>query len=150
MGLLDGIIGSALGGQGLGAGLGAILGGSAEKHAGILPHLIETLNTPEVGGLGGLLSHLQSGGLGSVVASWIGTGTNHPVTAEQLQNALPAGLLNQLSSRTGLDATQLSHALAQILPGLVDHLTPNGSLPQGGGLQEALGGLLSSLAPKAG
>jgi uncharacterized protein YidB (DUF937 family) len=137
MGFLDGVIGNVLKTQ----ALGAILGESGQEHAGVLQHLIEVVNSPAIGGLGGLLSHLQSGGLAGAVGSWIGTGANQPVTGQQLQAALPPELLNQLAARTGLGADQISHGLAQVLPKLVNHLTPDGTVPAGGGLQEALGGL---------
>lgn len=143
MGLLDGIIGNVVGGQ-AGEMLGGLLGNSGQ-HKGIVQAILES-----PGGLGGLLGSLQSSGLAGAVGSWIGTGANQPVTGEQVQAALPGDLLGQLAGRAGLDPSQVSSGLAQILPGLVDKLTPSGSLPQGNGLQDALGSLLGSLTGKAG
>jgi uncharacterized protein YidB (DUF937 family) len=144
MGLLDGVIGSVLKNQ----GLGAIFGEMNPQYAGLLTHLIEIVNSPQVGGIGGLVAHLQKGGLGGVVNSWIGTGANQQVTGEQLQSALPADLVAQLSARTGLDAEQVAHGLAQVLPKLVDLVSPDGNLPHESSLQETLGGLLSAFGGK--
>jgi len=135
MGLLDGVLGSVLG-----QGLGGLLGENTQ-HASLAQNLISMLTAPNGGGLGGLLGQLQSAGLGQAVGSWISTGANQPVTGQQLQDALPADLLAQLAAKAGIDPSQVSSGLAQVLPSLVDHLSPNGSLPQGNGLQDALGGL---------
>jgi len=142
MGLLDGIVGQVLGGQG--GALGDAPGDNGQ-HAGLIEAL---MNHGGLGGLSGLLGHLQSGGLAGAVASWIGTGANQPVSGEQVQAALPGDLLAQLGSRLGLDPAQVANGLSQVLPGLVDKLSPTGSLPPSAGIQEALGGLLRSLGGK--
>jgi uncharacterized protein YidB (DUF937 family) len=142
MGLLDGLI-NTIGGQAGGA-LGGLLGKDGQ-HKGLVQAILDS-----PGGLGGLLGRLQSGGLAGAVGSWIGTGANQPVTGEQVHAALPSDLVSQLAGRAGLDSAQVSSGLAQVLPNLVDKLTPSGSLPQGNGLQDALGGLLGSLTGKAG
>jgi uncharacterized protein YidB (DUF937 family) len=82
-----------------------------------------------LGGLGGLLDKLQKGGLGDVANSWIGTGQNQPVTPKQLGPALGPDIIKVLAQRSGLSEEELTKQLSQILPGVVDKLTPAGRLP---------------------
>lgn len=95
------------------------------------------------GGLQGLLGKLQSGGLGDVVASWMGSGANQAVSGDQLQKALGGDLLGSLAQQFGGNTQAAAGGLAQVLPGLIDQLTPQGQLPADGGaqaLQALLGG----------
>ena len=90
-----------------------------------------------LGGLGGLLDKLQKGGLGDVANSWIGTGQNQPVTPKQLGPALGPDIIKTLA-RSGLSEEELTKQLSQILPGLVDKLTPAGRLPTLAELSDAM------------
>ena len=82
-----------------------------------------------LGGLGGLLDKLQNGGLGNVVNSWVGAGQNQPVAPGQLGPALGSDLIKALAQRSGLSEEELTKQLSQVLPGVVDKLTPAGRLP---------------------
>ena len=82
-----------------------------------------------LGGLGGLLDKLQQGGLGNAVNSWIGSGQNQPVTPNQLGSALGPGIIKMLAQKSGLSEDEIRQQLSQVLPGLVDKLTPNGRMP---------------------
>jgi uncharacterized protein YidB (DUF937 family) len=120
---LGGLLGSLFGGGSAGGagqsgmgGLGGLLGGAAA-------------GTVLSGGLGSLLKDLQSGGLDNVARSWVGTGPNQPVAPDKLQTALGPDTLDALAKQTGMRREDLLAALSQHLPGLVDHLTPNGRLP---------------------
>jgi uncharacterized protein YidB (DUF937 family) len=119
MGLLD-QIGGMLGGSQQQGGTGDILA--------VAQHLLE-----QNGGVQGLVQKFQQGGLGDAVASWVGTGQNLPVSADQIKQVLGNGQLTEIAGKLGLDPSQLSTQLAQHLPGLVDKLTPNGQVPQGSG-----------------
>ena len=142
MGLLDSILGSVLGGgaaQGQGSGQAALINAViqmvANKGAG---------GGGAGGGLGALVGALTQGGLGNVASSWVGTGQNLPVSAEQLQSALGSGgggLLAQLAQQAGLSHGDTASGLSQILPGLVDKLTPDGQIPQQDSLEKMLGSL---------
>lgn len=100
------------------------------------------------GGVDGLVSSLKAGGLGGVVDSWISTGSNQPVEPNQLGAALGPDTMNQLSAKTGLSIEMLLPLLATFMPMIIDHLTPGGNLPKGGGvgsmadIGDILGGLL--------
>jgi uncharacterized protein YidB (DUF937 family) len=82
-----------------------------------------------LGGLGGLVDKLQKGGLGNAINSWIGPGQNQPVPPGQLGSALGPDILKTLAQRSGLSEEELIKQLSQVLPGLVDKLTPHGRLP---------------------
>ncbi|MGY6273610.1 YidB family protein [Achromobacter denitrificans] len=115
MSLLDSLASMAGGGQ---------QGGSAS----LLPALIEQLNKYP-GGLSGLIASFQKGGLGEVVASWVGTGQNLPVSADQLGSVLDPGVVNELAAKTGQDTDSVLGSLSALLPQLVDKATPDGAVP---------------------
>ncbi|WP_290871545.1 YidB family protein [Aquabacterium sp.] len=128
MGLFDSVLGAAQ--QALGAQQGASQGSPdlMQLAIGLLG------NQGGQGGLASLVQAFEQGGLGSVVQSWIGTGANLPVSAEQLQAVLGSEKVSALAAQVGLNPADLSQQLSGILPGLVDQLTPHGTLPQDGGL----------------
>lgn len=113
--------------------------GANEAHAGLVTAAMEALGGSSGSGLGGLVEAFQAKGLGDVVASWIGTGQNLPVSAEQIQSVLGSGLVQQLAARAGLPPEAATTLLAQILPRAVDRLTPEGTVPAGGLLGQATG-----------
>ena len=82
-----------------------------------------------LGGLGGLLKKLEQGGLGDAANSWIGSGQNQSVSPGQLGSALGPSIIKMLSQKSGLSEEDITKQLSQILPGLVDKLTPNGRVP---------------------
>ena len=86
----------------------------------------------QAGGLSGLVERFQEAGLGNVISSWIGTGENVPITAGQVHQVLDEGYLRQISEETGLTETDTAQQLSEMLPDLVDKLTPAGHVPQGG------------------
>ncbi len=82
-----------------------------------------------LGGLSGLVGKLTSAGAGPQVNSWVGNGPNQPIDPSHLGQALGPDVLAQLSARTGLTQQQIMDGLSQVLPQLVNNLTPNGRLP---------------------
>ena len=82
------------------------------------------------GGIGALAQRFHEKGLGGVVQSWISTGQNQPVDGQQIQNVLGGGQLDALAERFGIPKEPLSNGLAQVLPQVVDKMTPNGQVPQ--------------------
>ena len=99
----------------------------------------QLLNNPQLGGLSGLMSAFQSKGLGDIVASWIGTGSNLPISMEQIQSALGHGPLQAMAEKAGLSSDQMASTLSEHLPGLVDQFTPDGKLPEGDLMSQGLG-----------
>lgn len=83
-------------------------------------------------GLGGLIEAFQRNGLGEQVQSWIGTGQNLPISAEQLQQALGGDQLGNIAQQLGMSQGDASSGLASLLPQLIDTLTPQGAVPKDG------------------
>lgn len=136
MGLMD-MVGGLLGGQGP-------QGGQNDPKAMLLQAAIGMIqNHP--GGLQGLLGQFQQAGLAQQVESWVGSGANQALTGDHVQQALGADQIQNLAQQAGMDPGQASQGLASLLPELVNHLTPNGGMPDAGQLQQGLGGLLGKL-----
>ena len=109
---------------GLGGGLGNILSGGL---GGLLAG--GAAGSVISGGLGDLLHQFQQNGQGEVANSWVGKGQNQPISKGDLANALGADQLDQLSQQSGMSRDELLDGLSQYLPKVVDHLTPDGRLP---------------------
>ena len=151
MGLLDSVLGSVMNAQAQGevglGGLGGLVAMAAQN-----PELVQAVmgmlaNDGQYGGLGGLIAKFQQAGLGDVIASWLGSGANQSVTADQLTRALGPDLFAQLGARLGVGSGEAASQLSRVLPGLIDQLTPQGQAPAGGlgdagDLMGILGGLL--------
>ena len=82
------------------------------------------------GGLSGLLQQFHDKGLGSLVSSWVSTGQNLPISADQIQHVLGSEQVKELAAKAGIAPDAASSHLAQLLPMLIDKLTPNGQVPQ--------------------
>jgi uncharacterized protein YidB (DUF937 family) len=119
---------------------------SAGGAGGMQGQVTQVLGTllQQHGGLGGLVTQLSQGGLANEVASWIGTGQNAPVRGAQIANALGQGSIAQIAQQLGVDPAQAGAMVAQVLPHLIDHLSPNGQLP--GNAPTDLGGLVTAIA----
>jgi uncharacterized protein YidB (DUF937 family) len=110
MGVFDGVIGGLVGG-----GLASVVNGLIADQ----------------GGLSGLVSKFERGGLGEIAQTWVGRGPNAAVSGDQVQSVLGSDLIQQLAAKTGLSPQDLAQRLAQVLPGVVDTLTPDGVIPKG-------------------
>jgi uncharacterized protein YidB (DUF937 family) len=81
------------------------------------------------GGLGGLLEQFTRSGHGDVMNSWIGHGENRSISPSQLEEALGPDSVDQLSQQTSMPRQDILSELSNMLPGVVDKLTPEGRLP---------------------
>lgn len=93
------------------------------------------------GGLNGLAQQFEQGGLGHVIASWMSGGQNLPISPEQLQQVLGSDTVAQIARQLGVDPSTAASHLSQILPAVVDRMTPNG--------QSAASSDHASLVPQA-
>ena len=109
MGMLDGLLGGIVG-----AGMVSVVNDILEKH----------------GGVQGVVSEFEKNGLGATVKSWVGTGPNQPISADDVHKVLGPDLLQQLSEKSGLSVQDLAQRLSHVLPQAVDTLTPNGAVPK--------------------
>jgi uncharacterized protein YidB (DUF937 family) len=106
-------------------------------------------NDGDQGGLGGLVGKFEQAGLGNVVSSWIGSGQNLPISADQLQSVLGSDAVSSIAAKLGINPADAMGQLSTMLPGLVDKLTPNGQAPTGGlGNMGDLAGMLGGLLAK--
>jgi uncharacterized protein YidB (DUF937 family) len=105
MGMLDGLIGGAVGAE-----MATVINGLIEKH----------------GGVQGIITQLEQKGLGGTVRSWVGTGPNQPITADQIHQALGSDTVQQLAAKVGLSPQDLAAKLSTVLPQAIDKLTPGG------------------------
>jgi uncharacterized protein YidB (DUF937 family) len=117
------------GNAGQGAASGAGLAGAAASGA-LISQVISMIQS-HPGGLAGMLQSFQQGGLGHVFQSWVSTGENLPVSPDQLHGSLGSDWISKIVQATGLPQGQVEQHLSTILPQIVNHLTPNGQLPQG-------------------
>lgn len=105
MGLFDGLLGGVIGGE-----MATVVNGLIEKH----------------GGVQGIIAQLEQQGLGATAKSWVGTGANLPISADQIHAAFGSNVVKELAAKFGLNPDDLAAKLAQVLPQAVDKLTPNG------------------------
>jgi uncharacterized protein YidB (DUF937 family) len=105
MGLLDGLLGGAVGAE-----MVTVVNGLIEKH----------------GGVQGIVAQLEQQGLGNTVRSWVGTGANQPITADQIHQAFGSDTVKQLAAKIGMTPEDLASKLSQVLPQAIDKLTPGG------------------------
>ena len=127
MGLLDSI--TQIAGQALSSGGG---------QNNLLQSILGMVSQHE-GGLAGLVQSFKDKGLGEVAASWVGTGSNLPISAAQIQNVLGNENLGALASKFGMSSEDISGRLSDLLPQVVDRLTPNGQVEGSLDMGSALG-----------
>jgi uncharacterized protein YidB (DUF937 family) len=171
MGLLDGILGSVLGGvtgaggrgipgggtggfggqadrdagdNPLGSILGRLGGGSGVAKMALLALALQLIQ--KNGGIGGLVDKFRNGGLGHKADSWVGTGSNMAVSPDELRDALGPGVLDQLASHFGMTQSQASESLSEVLPELVNQMTPGGQVPDDD--NDLISDALKQLAPR--
>jgi len=97
------------------------------------------------GGISGLVQSFHSNGLGGLVNSWISTGENQSVSPAQIQQVLGSGPVQALAQKLGVSPEQASSTLSQLLPTVMDKLSPNGAVPDHSNLLQMGESLLSSL-----
>jgi uncharacterized protein YidB (DUF937 family) len=108
MSLLDGLLGGAIGGE-----MATVVNSFIQQH----------------GGIQGVVAQFEKQGLGPTVQSWVGSGPNQPISADQVHQVLGSGMLAQLAAKAGMNPQDLAHKLSQVLPGAIDKLTPDGKVP---------------------
>ncbi|MCA2004191.1 MAG: YidB family protein [Ignavibacterium sp.] len=117
------------------------LGGGNQKDD-LMSSLMQLLGGRD--GLQNLVSQFDAKGLGDIIGSWISTGQNKSISADQIQNVFGSDALSGIASKLGLNVNDLSSQLSNLLPDVVDKLTPDGKIPEEDILSQAsdlLGGL---------
>jgi uncharacterized protein YidB (DUF937 family) len=134
MGLLDGILGNLIGSMlagnqaqnPLGAILGSLAGASGSGGNALLQIALSMLQ--QNGGLEGVLGKFRQAGMGDQADSWVSTGPNMWISPDQLQEVLGSGALSDIASKLGMSQEQAGSAMSQVLPELINQLTPQGQV----------------------
>ncbi len=126
----------------IGKMLGGLLG-SGEK-GNVLQSLLGMFGGGKGEGfdLGGLLSKFQGAGMGQKAESWVGTGDNEKLSGSEVGQALGTDTVEKIAQQTGVSKEAVENDLADTLPQLIDKVTPEGKVPDMGGLQDIIGKFL--------
>jgi uncharacterized protein YidB (DUF937 family) len=119
MGLLDGLLGRALGGTTSDTGMGA---------NPLMQIALQLLQ--QNGGVSGVLDKFRQAGYADHADSWQSTGQNLPISGSVLQEVLGSGTIGQIAQQLGVSHGEAAGGLAQVLPQIVDKLTPSGEVPE--------------------
>jgi len=133
MGLLDGLLGNLMGRTTAGGATdssaasteGGAIGGVGQSALVMLALQMIQQN----GGLPGILGKLRQTGLGGLADSWVGTGANLPVSEDQLSHVLGSGAIGRIAQQCGIAPGAAAGGLAQMLPQIINQLTPDGQVP---------------------
>ena len=124
--------------------LKSVLGGGTGNKEPDLMSAVMNLVGGQSGGLDGFVKQFAAKGLGDVAQSWVSTGKNLPISPDQLKSVLGSDVVKGLASKVGMDSNALTSQLSNLLPQVVDKLTPDGKIPQGDIMKQGmnfLGGL---------
>lgn len=138
MGLLDGLLGAALGGNReqtqtqdpLSSILGGLTGGrgTGTGVGGSLLLQLALMMLQKNGGLDGVLGKFRQAGMGAQADSWVSNGQNMNVSPDELQQIFGSGSINDVASQLGMSQNQAGSAMSQMLPELINQLTPQGQV----------------------
>jgi uncharacterized protein YidB (DUF937 family) len=129
-GLGDLLAGLAGGSGDLTGVLGRLSGGDAGGLGGLLTALVPAVGgLLEGGGLQNVLARLEANGLGAQAASWVGTGANEPITGAQARQAVGPDEVARIAGELGVSESEAAGGVAEVLPAVVDAITPHGELP---------------------
>ncbi|GAB7564263.1 YidB family protein [Methylobacillus methanolivorans] len=115
MGLFDSIAGSVM---------NKVAGNSGNP---MIQAGLELMN--KSGGPQGVLDKLRANGLGAEVESWLGSGSNLPLSLQQVVQVFGAELIKSMAAQLSLPTDDFGRKLAEYLPQAIDKLSPDGKLP---------------------
>jgi len=135
MGLLDELKGQLSERLGLGANVNTIL-----------EQAMNIINNPATGGFAGTIEAFKKEGLGKIISSWISTGQNMPISADQILQVLGADKIEKVAQKIGIPQETLLQQLGVYLPQIIDKLTPKGEMPNPSILSDGLNMLKKTLS----
>lgn len=138
-------LGGGLGGLAMGSVLGGMLGGArgagglATRRGGVgmnrtalllmlLPLAMRWVQRN--GGIGAVLDRFKQQGYGRHAQSWVDTGQNETLDDQAVQQVVGQDELRQMAEKLGVPEDQVAQAFAQIMPEMVDKLSPEGRVPE--------------------
>ncbi len=150
--ILGGLAGNALGrrsgqlGGGRGSGMSPVLMALLPVVLSMLSQRGQQGGAGGHGGLGDLLGQLTQKGYGRQADSWVGTGANEALPPNAIDEVLGRDQLHQIAQQAGVDDDEARSGLSELLPEVVDHFTPGGSLPAGEQLSASVDDYLRRLS----
>lgn len=136
MGMFDTITGKAQ----------EILGKVGGEQSGLIKGVMEMFQDKQTGGLQGLIQSFQQRGMGDIVSSWISKGPNKPISPDQVKEGMGRERIEKVAAKAGLSTDETANKLSQHLPDIVDKLTPEGTVPEGGMLDKGIDFIKSKLS----
>jgi uncharacterized protein YidB (DUF937 family) len=136
MSSLDEVLGGVLGKSATG-GAGAGTGQSAALNT-LIPMVVSLLAG---GGLSKLLEAFKAKGMGAQADSWVGTGQNQPISAADVKEVVGQEKIAEVAKQANISEDQAADVLAQAIPAVVDHVTPEGDVPDASKVDEKLPGV---------
>ncbi len=103
-----------------------VLGGleaQAGQHAALYEEVAGLVT--QSGGVNGLVQQFEQKGLGELISGWVGNGANPPITAQQIIQVVGQDKITEIASKVGLSEQQVTDGITQLLPVIINHLTPN-------------------------
>jgi uncharacterized protein YidB (DUF937 family) len=113
------------------------IGGMKGEHSVLIDAVMGMVTNKESGGLAGLVNTFKEQGLGDIISSWVSTGKNLPISGEQIQQGIGKEQIQRLAEKVGVSPEAAKSKLAEFLPDIIDKLTPEGKIPEGGLLGKA-------------
>jgi uncharacterized protein YidB (DUF937 family) len=141
--LLGGLLGGSGGAGGLG-GLGSLLGGGAGGGSPLAALLPVVTGMLAGGGLSKILGGMQSAGLGDKAKSWVASGENQPISAEEVKEVVDPAHIAEVAQKAGVSHDEAAGMIAQALPAVVNHVTPDGQVPDTASVDHTLDALTAA------
>ncbi len=117
--------------------LGSSTGADSDAISSVLSKLVGQGDQLDIASL---VSGLQSGGLASMAASWLGDGGNNSISIDQVKSLIGGDKIADAAAELGTDEQSLMSGLSEALPEMVNQASSGGSLlDSAGGLGGALG-----------
>jgi uncharacterized protein YidB (DUF937 family) len=145
---IEDLLGGLLGGSGSGSGgalgglggLGSLLGGGGSGGgAGALTALIPVVTGMLAGGgLSKILSGMSAAGLDDKAKSWVSTGESKPISADEVKQVVDKSQIDEVAAKAGVSHDEAAGLIAQALPAMVDHVTPDGTVPDAAAVDDKL------------
>jgi uncharacterized protein YidB (DUF937 family) len=118
-----------------------------EENELILAGIVQLINSPQTGGIHGVIQSFEKAGLGDIVRSWVSNGRNLPISVMVIEKVFGSEQIRNFANQSGIDIEQASDKLAEYLPQVIDKLTPNGNVPEGADLAAQGAELLKGRMP---
>lgn len=96
------------------------------------------------GGLQKILQQLQAKGMNDKASSWVSTGENQPLSADEVKEVVGEDQVRAAAAQAGVSEDEAAGGLAELLPQIVDKASPDGQLMDEKSLDDALGKLASA------